>query len=111
MKLLALKTVPTGVEVLVTATGPASAPAGTVTLSFLPEPETAVAGTPPKLTLELLWKPTPLIVTRVPGPPLCGVTAVTDSVGVNLPLLLTLPAGVVRDSLPDFAPAGTTASI
>jgi hypothetical protein len=91
VKLLALKTVPIGAELLVTAIGPAPAPAGTVTLMLLDDTDLIVAATPSKLTAESALKPTPLIVTFVPGPPLSGLIDVTDSVGVNLALLVNVP--------------------
>ncbi len=110
MKLLALKTVPVGAEVLVTATGPAPAPGGTFTLIFFDENDLTVAATPSKLTVELALKPTPLIVTSVPAAPLFGVTSVTDSVGVNFVLLVTVATGVVSEIFPTRAPSGTIAS-
>ena len=71
MKLLALNTVPIGAEVFVTAMRPASAP-GHRHLELLDDTDLIVAATPSKLTTELALKPTPLIVTFVPGAPLAG---------------------------------------
>ena len=110
VKLLALATVPTGAELFLTVTAPASAPAGTVALSFLADTSLVLAATPPKLTAELLSKPAPLIVTTVPGAPLSGAIAVTDSVGSNWPLLLTVALAVINTIFPGRAPFGTVTS-
>src|SRR5580692_681448 len=84
VKLLALYTVPTGASVFLTAIGPSSTPAGTLTLSFFAEAEVTVAARPSKLTVEWLLKPTPLIVTSLPATLLAGLKLVTESVGVNV---------------------------
>ena len=71
---------------------------------------TLVAGTPLKLTPELLLKPSPLIVTTVPTAARPGDSPVTESVGVNLPGLAPRPAGVATEIVATAAPLGTVAS-
>ena len=56
-------------------------------------------------------KPTPLTVTCLPAAPLAGVNVLIESVAVNLPLLVTVPAGVLTQSLPLISPSGTVAAI
>jgi len=113
VKLVALVAVPFGVAVLVTVIAPVPAPAGIVAFSFVDETRvTLVAATPLKLTLEPLSKPTPVIVTTFPaGADLVGVKLVSDSVGVNLEVLVTLLIGVVTVIVAALAPLGTVASI
>ncbi len=72
---------------------------------------TPAAGTPPKLTLELLVKPMPLILTAFPAGPAAGLKDTSDSVGLNFVLSVIVPAGVVTEILPAFALFGTVASI
>ena len=72
---------------------------------------TPAAGTPPKLTVEPLWNPTPEIVTTRPGAADAGEKAVTDSDGAKDVLLVTLFIGVVIAIGPAGAPFGTVASI
>ena len=84
---------------------------GTVALSFLADTRLTLAATPPKLTVELLLKPIPLIVTTVPGAPLSRLRPITDSVGSNLGLLFTVTPGETSEIAPAFAPLGTVASI
>jgi uncharacterized membrane protein YbhN (UPF0104 family) len=74
VKLAALVTVPTGTAALVTLTGAVPAPLGTVAFSFVADAYvTAAAGASPKLTLELGTKPTPEIVTTLPGRAAAGL--------------------------------------
>ena len=109
---MALATVPTGAAVLVTLIVPLLAPLGTVAFSFVEDTYvTVLAAAPLKLTVEVLVKPTPVIVTTFPGAPLAGVKLATDSVGLNRPLLVAVAAGVVTVMSAESAPLGTVASI
>src|SRR5260370_17183281 len=62
-------------------------------------------------TVELLLKPTAVIVTTVPVGPLAGLKPVTDSVTVKFETLVAVPAGVVTETLAVTAPFGTVALI
>ena len=109
VKLNALSTVPTGAAALVTETGPVVAPEGTVAWSWVEETYlTFDAATPWNLTAEPVLKPTPLIVTTVPASPVSGVAPVIERLGVNVWLLVALPAGVVTSIRAGTAPSGTT---
>jgi hypothetical protein len=72
---------------------------------------TLEAAAPLNFTVELLLKPTPLIVTTVPVGPLAGAKPVIDSVTVKFEALVPVPAGVVTEILPVTAPLGTVALI
>jgi hypothetical protein len=67
------------------------------------------AGVPLKVTVDVLVKPTPLIVTAVPAGPVAGAIWVIDSSGVKPVALVPVPAAVVTDSAPGGAPFGTVA--
>ena len=72
---------------------------------------TLLALTPSKLTDEPLLKPTPAIVMTAPTGAFLGEKDDTDSVGVNLALLVPVFTGVVIAIVPAPAPLGTVASI
>ncbi len=103
-----LVTVPTGAAVLVTVIGPLVAVVGTVALSTVAEVcVTVVDATPLNFTVEVLVKPTPLIVTIVPVGPLAGVNDLIDNVGVKFVAETALPAPVVTVIGAAIAPFGT----
>jgi len=62
------------------------------------------------LTTEVGVKPTPVIVTTVPGAPAAGETFVSESVGVKVEPS-ALPTGVVTATTPADEPSGTLAVI
>jgi hypothetical protein len=66
---------------------------------------------PLNFTVELLLKPTPLIVTTVPVGPVAGLKPVIDSVTVKFEALVPVPAGVVTEIFAVTAPFGTIALI
>jgi hypothetical protein len=102
--------VPVGAAVLVTVTGPVRQPQGAVTCNSVEDTWVTPANlTPPKSTVEVLLKPTPVIVTTVPAGPPDGLSPVIDRVGVKLVELVPVPARVVTAILPAAAPFGTTA--
>ncbi|HJV48153.1 MAG TPA: hypothetical protein VJ549_02645, partial [Geothrix sp.] len=100
--------VPPGV---VTETLPVVAPAGTVAVTDRSEITVNEAGVPLKVTAEAPLKPVPARVTTVPIGPVLGFSAVTVGAGmtVNEVLVLPVPPGVVTETLPVVAPAGTVA--
>ena len=77
-----LRTVPIGLVVLVTVTGPLVAPVGTLTTSLLAPSEGMLAGVPLNFTTELELNPIPVIVTAVPTGPLLGLKPVIVSVAL-----------------------------
>src|SRR5690349_11263325 len=90
--------------------GPVVAPAGTVALSCVAETcVIAVAAVALNFTVDVLLKPTPLIVTTVPAGPPPGLKLVIDRLGVKFVALVPVPATVVTAILPGTAPFGTTA--
>jgi hypothetical protein len=102
--------VPVGTAVLVTVIGPVVPPAGAVAVNCVEDTwVTVVALVPWKLTVDVLLKPTPVIVTTVPAGPCLGLSPVIDMVGVKLVELVPVPAGVVTEIFPGTAPSGTTA--
>ncbi len=92
--------------VLVTVIGPIVAPAGTVAFSCVAETcVIAVAGVALHFTVEVLLKPTPLIVTTVPAGPPLGLKPVIDRLGVKFVALVPVPAGVTIARATEQRPA------
>ncbi len=105
-------------EPLVTLIGPVVAPAGTVAVSCESLTKLNVAEVPLNVTDVVPVKFTPLMVTRVPAPPLVGVNDVMDGgletmVTVKLAgvsrLLSAVPPGVVTVTSPVLALLPTVA--
>lgn len=101
-----LVAVPAGV---VTAIGPAVAPAGTLAVMRVDEFTLKVAATPLNVTAVAAVKLAPEIVTLVPGAPLVGVNPAIRGLTVKLTGLVAVPADVVTVMGPDVAPEGTVA--
>ena len=81
-------------------------------MSFFEERKlTLLEAMPLKATREPLVKPTPLMLTSLPATALVGEKPVTEKVGVNLALFVTLAAEETSVILAGFAPLGTLASI
>lgn len=97
-----------------TVIGPVVAPAGTSTESCVSVDEISAGLTtaPLNVTAEILDKPLPVMMTRLPTTPLPGVKPViTGAAGVKLVLLRTVPPGVVIEMGPAVTPKGTCAEI
>lgn len=108
----ALVTVPVGAEVLATVTNPVVVPAATFACSWVGEFSfTDVAATPLTLTVELALNPTPLTLRSVPIGPEAGSRAVIDKVGVNLAVVVALPARFSTVIVLGPMPFGTVAVI
>ena len=98
----------------VTTTSPVSAPAGTVAVIEVSLQFVVLAAVPLKVTLPLVPKLVPVIVTAVPTVPEPGLRPVIDGaedpVTVKLTPLLATPL-TVTTTLPVVAPTGTVALI
>src|ERR1700724_872151 len=109
VKLVALVAVPPGVVIAIL---PVRAPLGTVAVTCVSEfTVKAVAFTPPKVTLLVCVRLTPLIVTWVPTRPLGGVKPVITGVTRKTTLVVSVPPGVATWTVPVVAPAGTVVVI
>ena len=107
MKTVELEAVPPEVAI---AIFPVFAPVGTVAVTCVSEFTTkVVALTPPKLTLVVCVRLTPVIVTGVPTGPLGGVKLLIDGVTRKFILLFRFPLGIATVTTPVVAPAGTVA--
>ena len=109
-KLTALVAVPPGV---VTASGPAVAPAGTVVVIWVAELTVKVALTPLKLTRVAPEKLVPVTTTLAPTGPLVGEKLVIVGAGTTVKLLalVAVPPGVVTVMGPVVAAPGAVAVI
>lgn len=104
-----LLTVPPGV---VTAIFPVIAPMGTVAVSCVSEfTVKVVAATPPKVTLVVCLRLTPVIVTTVPTGLLVGLKLVICGITRKITLLVNVPLGVTTVTLPVVASVGTVVVI
>jgi hypothetical protein len=113
VKFASVESVPEG---FVTLIFPVVAPGGTVVLIRPPVATVNdVAAVPLKRTAVVPENPDPKIETAVPTGPLWGSNPVMfgadDPVTVKFPVLWSVPAGVVTETLPVVAPAGTAALI
>ena len=95
-----------------TVIGPLLAPLGTVAITA-PDETVKLAFVPLNATEVAPARLVPLIVTDVPALPEAGVNEliVGAPITVKLAALVAIPPGVVTDTLPDVAPAGTVATI
>jgi hypothetical protein len=100
--------VPPGVVTLI---GPELAPFGTAVLMVVSFTTVKVADVPLNETPVAPVKRTPVIVTAVPGPAVPGDTLVIDGGTPKEPALVPVPAGVVTDTVPVLAAAGTVVVI
>src|SRR5579863_1699985 len=99
--------VPPGV---ITEIFPVLAPVGTLAINCLSDFTMKVfCVTPPKVTLVVCVRLSPLIVTGVPTVPLGGVKPDTCGVTSNVCRLVNVPPGVVTPTNPVVAPSGTVA--
>jgi len=108
VKVFALVAVPAGDTTLMR---PVVAPAGIVAVILVGELTTKAAAVPLKLTAVAPVKLLPLTVTEAPIWPLAGEKFVIVGAAVNVPELVTVPAGVCTLILPVVTPDGTTAEI
>jgi hypothetical protein len=88
---------------------PATAPLGTVAVTFVSEFTMKLAFTPPNATLVVCFRLTPVMVTKVPTDPLVGEKLVICGITRNNLLLLSAPWEVVTVTKPVVAPLGTAA--
>jgi hypothetical protein len=91
---------------------PVTAPLGTVAITCVSEfTVKVVTFTPPKVTLVVPMRLTPVMVTTVPGEPLVGLKLVTCGATRNFLLLASAPFDVVTVTKPVVAPLGTVVLI
>jgi hypothetical protein len=111
-KLVTLVATPPGV---VTAIVPLEAPAGTMAVICVAEFTVKPAAAPLKATAPTPMKPVPVSVTLAPTGPEPGANPLSVGAGLGVTLklaaLVTLPPGVVTETVPLVAPAGTVAVI
>jgi len=96
---------------LLTVILPVVAPAGTVAWIRVADCTVKVAGTPLKLTAEVVFRLVPVSVTTVPTGPAPGLKPlmVGGCCTVKLAVEVTLPAGLVTVTGPVVTPTGATA--
>lgn len=106
MNVPALVALPPGV---VMAILPVTAPLGTIAVTLLSEFTVKLAFTPPKVTLVVCLRLTPVMVTEVPAEPVVGEKPVICGMTRNSLLLFNVPLEVVTVTRPVPAPLGTVA--